>query len=180
MKKFFLFLVLPMLFNCSTKDKYDVGRYYELPDQDKILASIITYIFIAPPYVKMEDRFKPEHRNFYASLTPRFSINKYFISDAGVHYFYVVRPGPTKNEKRGVGGHYKMNEMFQLTEFREEFVTPVLPEEEVTGRCAFLFDEMVKGNLKQYEKMETFIQWPNEISYYDSIAYEWKLKPELQ
>ena len=128
----------------------------------------------------MEDRFKPEHRSFYLSITPKFSINKYFISDTDVHYFYVVRPGPSEKEKRGVGGHFRMKDKFQLTNFREEFVTPLLPEEEVTGRCAFLFDEMVKGNLAQYQKMETYMQWPNEISYYDSIAYEWKMKPGLQ
>jgi len=28
--------------------------------------------------------------------------------------------------------------------------------------------------------METYIQWPNEISYYDSIAYEWKMKAGMQ
>ena len=180
MKKVLSVAVFIFLFSCSSKDKYDIARYYDLPEQQQILASIISYIFSAPPYVKMEDRFKPEHRMYYSSVTSKFSIKKYFIAEDGTHYFYVIRPGPKLDEKRGVGGHYRLKDGYQLTDFREVFVTPLLPEADVTGRCTFLFDEMVEGNINNYLKMETYIQWPNEISYYDSITYEWKMKPEFE
>ena len=98
----------------------------------------------------------------------------------GTHYFYLVRPAPNPKEKRGVGGHFKMGKDFQLTDFCEMVVTPVLPEEEVKGRCAFLFDEMVKGSLDKYLLMESCVQWPNPVSYYDTITYDWKLKPEFE
>ena len=180
MKRVLFFSLLTLLFNCSSKEKYTADRYFDTKEQDEVLTSIITYIFSAPPYVTMEDRFKPEHRKYYSALTPKFSIEKYFIAENGTHYFYVVRPGPKLEEKRGVGGHYKMKDDFILTDFREEFVTPLLPETDVKGRCAFLFEEMIKGKMENYLKMETFIQWPNEISYYDSITYEWKMQPEFQ
>ncbi len=167
------------LIGCSSKDKYDVSRYYDAPEQDKVLASIIVFVFDAPPLTLMKDRFRPEHINYYSSLTSRFSIEKYFIADDGTHYFYLVRPAPNPKEKRGVGGHFKMKNDFQLIEFREEFVTPILPTEDVKGRCAFLFDEMVKRNLAKYLTMESYVQWPNPVSYYDTLTYEWKLKPEF-
>ena len=69
---------------------------------------------------------------------------------------------------------------FQLTGFCEVFVTPILPEADVKGRCAFLFDEMVKGNIDQFLTMESYVQWPNPVSYYDTITYEWKLKPDFE
>jgi hypothetical protein len=80
-------------------------------------------------------------------------------------------------EKRGVGGYFKMDKNYKLKGLREVFVTPILTEAEVKGRCAFLFDEMVNHNIDKFISMETYVQWPNKISYYDTITYEWKTKP---
>jgi hypothetical protein len=50
---------------------------------------------------------------------------------------------------------------------------------DIKGRCSFLFDEMVKGDIEKYLAMESYVQWPNVVSYYDTITYEWKMKPEF-
>ncbi|MBS1977046.1 MAG: hypothetical protein JST46_06725 [Bacteroidetes bacterium] len=176
MKNWSMLLGVLLVISCSQKEKYDVSRYYNPKEQDKILTNIVTYIFSAPPYTKMADRFQPQHKTYYSSINFKFQIEKYFISDEGIHYFYVIRPAPG-TDKRGVGGHFRMDKDFNISEFREEFVTPALPESEVKGRCAFMFDEMIKHNLGQYLKMESFVQWPNPISYYDTVTYEWKMKP---
>lgn len=178
MKKIITISFLVFLASCSSKDKYDVARYYNVKEQDELLTSIVTYIYTAPTYVTMKDRFLPKHRNYYSFLASKFSIEKYFIADDGTHYFYLIRPAP-QNEKRGVGGHFKMGKEFQLIEFREVFVTPALPETEVKDRCSFLFDEMVKNSIDKYLVMESYVQWPNPVSYYDTTTYEWKLKPEF-
>ncbi|HRI78597.1 MAG TPA: hypothetical protein PLR06_03600 [Cyclobacteriaceae bacterium] len=175
-----LVIVLCMLTGCTTRKPYSPAEYLKPAEQNEVLTSIIAYIFVAPTYVKMEERFKPDHRPYYSSLTSRFSLEKYFIAEDGTHYFYIIRPGPSESEKRGVGGHFKMGDQYQLSNFREEFVTPLLPEADVKGRCSFLFEEMISNHLDQYLKMETYIQWPNAISYYDTITYEWKLKIELE
>ena len=73
-----------------------------------------------------------------------------------------------------------MKNDFQLTDFIEVFVTSILSEADVRGRSVFLFDEMVKGDIKKYFEMESYIQWPNPVSYYDTVTYEWKLKPDLE
>ena len=162
---------------CSTKDKYDVATYYHKQyERDAVLTSIVSYIFMAPPYTKMQDRFDDKHRGFYSQAAAQFSIVKYYIDEDGTHYFYVTRPGPKQSEKRGVGGYFKMGEHFKLKEFREVFVTPVMPEADIKGRCAFLFDEMVHHNIDKFLPMTTYIQWPNEITYYDTVTYEWKMR----
>lgn len=178
MKK--VLIVILILAGCTSKDKYDVTRYYDAKQQNQVLTSLVTFIFDAPPLTPMSDRFKPEHRNFYSFTASRFSIEKYFIAEDGTHYFYVIRPAPSPQEKRGVGGHFRMKDGYQLTEFSEVFVTPILPEADVKGRCAFLFDEMVKGTIDKYLTMESYVQWPNPASYYDSTTYEWKLKPNSE
>jgi hypothetical protein len=171
----FAFLII----SCSSKDKYDVSRYYDLKEQDALLTSIITYIFIAPPYTLMKDRFKPQHRSFYSSQTPKFSIKKFYKSEGGTCFFLVLRPGFNLGEKRAVGGSFKMKGNFQLSGFREVFVTPTLTENEALTKGAFLFDEMVKGEIEKDLKMQSYVQWPNEASYYDTTSYEWKLKEEF-
>jgi hypothetical protein len=165
---------------CSTKDKYDVARYFKPQEQDAVLTSIVSYVFVAPPYTEMKDRFKDNHRGFYSEAASRFSIVKYYIADDGTHYFYIIRPGPKSTEKRGVGGYFKMDKgdkNYELKEFHEVFVTPVMPEADIKDRCSFLFDEMVHHTIDKFLPMSTYIQWPNQITYYDTITYQWKMRP---
>src|SRR5262245_47771028 len=107
-KLIFALFCIPVLASCDQRDKYDVNKYYDLNDQDKIATSIVTYIYTAPPYTKMEDRFKPQHRPYYSSISGKFRIVKYFITEDGRHYFYLVRPAYGL-DKRGVGGHFRLN-----------------------------------------------------------------------
>ena len=177
MKKINILILLFIFISCNTRDKYDVNRYFNLADQDEILISIIAHIFTPPTYVSKQDRLKPEHRPHYAELAPKFKIIKYYISDEGTHYFYLIRPSSIASERRGAAGHFKLKKDYQLSEFKEEFVTTVMSEEDLKSKAAFLFDEMVKGNLDKFIGMKAYIQWPNEISEYDTINHEWKLKP---
>src|SRR5207245_2883580 len=116
---------------------------------------------------------------FYNFSSAKFSIDKYYVAPDGTHYFYVIRPAPRTTEKRGVGGYFKLNDNYQLTGFREVFVTQIMTEDDIKTKCAFLFDEMVKGNINKYLDMGSYIQWPNKISQYDTVAYEWKMAPDL-
>jgi hypothetical protein len=177
--KYLFSVVFLLLLSCSPKDPYQVAAYLNPQEQDEVLTSIVTYILDAPPYTAMKDRFAREHRFFYSKLTPRFSIEKYFKASDGTHYFYVIRPTPNANEKRAVGGHFSLKENFQLADFKEVFVTPALPVGEIKGRCSFLFEEMIKGDIEKYLAMESYVQWPNVVSYYDTITYEWKMRPEF-
>ena len=177
MKYLAVIIVFAVFASCSTKDKYDIARYYDLHQQDSVLTSVVTYLFAAPPYTQMKDRFKPEHREFYSTVAQKFSILKYYVAKNGTHYFYILRPSSHISEKRGVGGYFKMDKNFQLKDFHEVFVTPTLSEGDIKDRCAFLFDEMVKGRIDKFIPMETYVQWPNKVSYYDTITYEWKTIP---
>jgi hypothetical protein len=178
MKNKILFLLIILLASCTSKDKYDPSTYYSLKEQDQILTSIITHIFMAPPYTEMKDRFKEKHRAFYSSQTRKFKILKYHVAPDSTHYFYLSRPSSVASETRGVAGHFKLSSDYKLENFKEEFVTIVMTEAELI-KASFLFEEMVKGNLSNYLGMKGYIQWPNEASSYDSISHEWQLKPEV-
>jgi len=178
--KYIIPFVIVFVISCSGKKSYDVINFYDLKEQDELLTQLVTYLADAPLGVKMTDRFNSKYVNHYSFLASKFSIAKYFIAEDGTHYFYIVRPASKIGEHRGVGGHFKMKDKFHLTDFREEFVTPIMSEEDIKGKSAFLFDEMVKGDLHRYLEMESYVQWPNPISYYDTITYEWKLKADFE
>lgn len=177
MKSILILILFSLAIGCSSRDKYDVARYHSKAEQDSVLTSIIAYIYSAPVYTLMKDRLRPEHRTYYSNLIPNFSFYKYYIAGDGTHYFYVIRPGSKIGDHRGVGGYFKMDDHYRLKGFREVFVTPILSEEDLKNRCAFLFDEMVKGTIDPYLKMETYVQWPNEATGYDTVTYEWRLIP---
>ena len=164
------------LVSCSSKDKYSIDDYYDAMAQDSVLTSVVAHVFSAPPYTQMKDRFKPEYRQFYSSQSSKFSIDKFYVAEDGKNYFFLIRPGSRSEDKRGVGGYFKVADHYQLAGFREIFVTPELPEKEVKERGGFLFDEMVKSNIAKYIRMPSYVQWPNDASEYDTIGYEWKFK----
>lgn len=174
MSKIWIIALCVALVSCQTKDKYDPAVYYDVNEQKEILTSIVTYIFDAPPYTSMKDRFKDEHRTYYKETSARFSLKKYFIRGEE-HYFFVLRPGAKQTEMRGVGGHYKMSKDNKISDFREVFVTPIMITNDAITKGSFLFDKMVLGEEKEFLKMKSFAQWPNEASLYDTITYQWVL-----
>ena len=171
-------IALVILASCNTapKEKYDPANFLNDAQKKEILSGVVSYIFIAPPYTQMKDRFKPEHKHFYDSMSQRlFSLDRFFIDDHKREYYLVIRPGTKPDEKRAVGGFYDRGEDKQFKNFRERFVTPILKDSVARARGRFLFDQMVKGDLDRFLKMPSYAQWPNAASYYDSTKYEWVL-----
>jgi len=176
---FAFILVLLLVSSCSRKDKYDISRYYDREEQDSLLARVVTYLYVAPDGVSMKDRFKPEHYPFYAEKAKAWSFISFYRDDNGKCYYYIERPATKVGEFRGAGGAFNVAADGTLTQFREVFVTPVLSDAEVRGRCTFIFKKMVEGDVEKYLTMQTYVFWPNEATYYDTVTYEWKLRPGL-
>lgn len=176
MKYLYLFLLFLFFVGCGSKGKYDPGKSFNASEQDSVLASIATYIFDAPPYTSMKDRFKPEHRKYYVEQAPKFSLDQYYVAKNGLNYYYVLRPGPHTGETRGVGGYFKMDDNFHLQNFKEIFVTPLMQTSDAKTKGEFLFDKMVKAEIEEYLKMKSYVQWPNPASEYDTTIYQWSLQ----
>jgi hypothetical protein len=108
--------------------------------QKDVLSGIVTYIFSAPPYVSMKDRFKPEYKNFYDSISQRlFTLDRFYVDNDKRQYYLVMRPGTSDTEKRAAGGYYSLDATNNFKDFREVFVTPMLPDSLARERGRFLF-----------------------------------------
>lgn len=129
----------------------------------------------------MRDRFKPEYKTFYDSISQRlFTLDRFYVDNKERRYYLVMRPGTSDDKKRAAGGYYDLDASNNFKDFREVFVSPMLPDSIARERGRFLFDQMVKHDLEKYFKMKSYVQWPNPISYYDSTIYEWKMDVSLQ
>lgn len=175
----FLVAFTLVLSACQKQDRFNPDVYFSRSEKDSVLTGILSHILLPPPYVKGVDRIRPIHHSFYRTLILKYELDKVFLSDSGTYYYLLFRPGNKPDELRGVGGSFKMNSDFTLSEFREIFVTPILPAAETRKRGEFLFSELSSGNIKPYLKMKSYVEWPNEISYYDTLNFEWRWRKEL-
>lgn len=175
MKKISIALLVLVAACSSNSNKYDPATYYKDQERADLLSGIVNYIFIAPPYTAMKDRFKPEHKEFYNFHSQKFTLDQLYVDNHKRHFYLVLRPGPTVDQKRATGGYFDVADDKQFENFREAFVTPLLPDSVASAKGRFLFDQMVKGDLARHLKMSSYVQWPNQASYYDSTIYEWRM-----
>ena len=181
MEKLAIVLLITIVSCATPGDKYDPSKYLSNEERKDALSGVVTYIFSAPPYTAMKDRFKPEHKHYYDSMSQRlFSLDRFYVDNNKRRYYLVIRPGNEPNQKRAAGGYYDLDGDSTFTNFRETFVTPLLSDSVARGRGRFLFDQMVKHKLGPYLKMASYVQWPNPVSYYDSTNFEWKMDVTLQ
>lgn len=183
MKRLFLLilLIVTVCISCSLKkDKFSPDTYFDAAERDTVLVGILSHILLPPPYVNGIDRIKPKYHIYYYEQSIKFELDKLFREEkSDKYYFLVYRPGNKPGELRGVGGSFKLDSDFNFKYFREVFVTPILPQAEARKRSEFLFQEMQNNQIEQYLKMKTYVDWPNEISYYDTLSFEWKWRSDL-
>lgn len=162
----------------SCAGKYDVNRYYSVSERDSLLADLVTYIYVKPKYATWQSRFNPEYRTYYVSQLGKFRFERYYIDDRGIHYYYLIRPAHSaKGNIRGVGGRFKMNQSGEIIAFEEVFNTPVAALPELRSRGEELFNRLVKwGNVDDYLKHPDYVEWPDEMTYYDTLQHEWLIR----
>lgn len=162
----------------ACKDKYDPDAYLSASVKDSTLADIITYLYIKPNGATNQGRFDLRFRSYYVQQLDKFELVYYYISNDGLHHFYVVRPARgLQGVTRGAGGVFKKDSSGKITAFREVFNTPIANKEDLVKRGRELFLYMLKnGNVDGYKQNPDYIQWPDETTYYDTLNYEWTVK----
>jgi hypothetical protein len=178
----YLFLLVStsvMVSSCG--DKYDVSSYYNRSEQDSLLADIITYIYVRAPYAEWDTRFEPKFRKYYVSQLRDFKFDRYYRDEKGTHYYYIIRPARSaEGNIRGVGGKFSLNASGKIVSFEEMFNTPVASLVDLQNRGRELFARMIKsGNVDDYLSHPDYIEWPDEMTYYDTLKHEWLIKPGI-
>lgn len=179
MNKFIISFFLVTLLVTGCTEKYNVDQYYSKEESDSLLIDLITYIYPAPQAATVNSKFDPSFRQYYVSQKNKFRFERYFISNSGVHYFYLIRPANSPNGNiRGVGGSFKLDKSEKIISFKEIFNTPAGDLLSLKKKGDELFRWMIQnGNVNDYLRNPDFVEWPNKSTYYDTITHEWLIKP---
>ena len=177
----FIVLLAAAITGCKNKSNYDVDAHHTAAERDSLLADIITYVYIRPQGAESLTRFDQKFRSYYVNNLKRFQFDKYFVGEDGTHYYFIIRPARSANGNiRGVGGTFKLDEQGKIKHFREVYNTPVASLDVLKARGGELFIKMVKrGHIDDYLKNPDYIEWPDKMTYYDTLQYEWLVKPGI-
>jgi len=183
MKKYllFCFLFFLSLIVVSCKNKFNVNAYHNNRQRDSLLVDIITFIYVRAPQSNSQTRFDPQFRKYYVAQLGKFQFEKYFVDQRGTHYFYLIRPARSASgSMRGVGGKFRLDVKGRITSFEEIFNTPAATLPILQERGAELFSHLInRGHIDDYLKHPDYIEWPDQMTYYDTLQHEWRIKPGL-
>jgi hypothetical protein len=179
---FLISLLFVILSACTKPDPYSFEYHFpEEYDRMEQFAKIISYVYVSPPATDPLERTKAEHRNWYKGRIPEFEMLRYHIDETGLHHFYLLRPARSaSNNKRGVGGVFRLNEQGEIMDYDEIWVTPIIPAEDVKRFADYFWPEFLKtGFVATYASMPNMVEFPGELSYYDQQFLEWRYKLDL-
>lgn len=174
----YILLAIALLASCTDNTKYDISTY--LPNEDRrdsLLTDLITYMYKAPEGVRYrKERFDPKHRGYYMKQLPKFTVDKYYVTEDGIHYYFLVRPARNAHGyNRGAGGKFRLNDEGAIYDFEELYNTPMIPDEALLKKGRELFREMVKkGDVAAYIGKKEYVEFPNDRCIYDKEIRDWR------
>lgn len=175
-----LFFLLIAAFSCTGRN-YDPSAHLSAKKQDETLRKIMRYIAKAPEGISSSERFYSAYDDYYREQQARYIIAAWYTSRAQ-HYFLVTRPAPSITEKRvAIGGRLSLDAQGEIQLYEEVFRTWKMRPDSLKTKSLMLFDKMVKGeSLEKYQTRFTrpyeYIEFPDERTFYDKEAREWRLK----
>ncbi|HMG89845.1 MAG TPA: hypothetical protein VK589_07290 [Chryseolinea sp.] len=180
MKKVCLIITAAFVFvQCSRSNKYDPDSLTAV-EKDQFMMTIIRYVARAPENVGPTEKFKTEHDEYYQERASLCFLEQFYQS-GNTQYFLLTQAAPSLTEKRhATGGKLVLNDDGSVAEYEEVFRTWKMVPDTLKKRSYFLFDRMVNGeSLEPFYTVVTgdkYIEFPDERTYYDKSAREWKTK----
>jgi hypothetical protein len=156
---------------------YQISNFYNQTEADTLLVDLVSYIYRKPALATWQTKLNPEFRSYFTKNATNFNIVYYHISEDSTHYFYLLRPARDNegNQKRGVGGMFKINEEKQIKDFEELFNTPIHSENKLKEIGLSLFEEMITNkSIDSYLNNKEYIEWPDGRLFYSKEKKEWR------
>lgn len=175
----FFIAVACIALGCGSKS-YDPADSLTPQEKDKVLATIVRYAVKPPENVKADERFSKEYDGYYKERARACRLERYY-KDGSVEYFLISQPAPSLIEKRhATGGLLEMVDG-KLVRYEEVFRTWKMIPDTLQRRSYLLFDKMVKGeSLERFRTKftapEEYIEFPDDLTWYDGKDREWKVK----
>jgi hypothetical protein len=113
-----------------------------------------------------------------------FTCTWHFVHEKnGSFFFFVSHPAPSLYDKRaGIGGKFKTDDYLHIKGFKEVFRTFKMKPSVLQKKGGVLFEKMVNGqDLSPYypnrnSDKDEWIEFPDQLNYYDSLSQSWKMR----
>ena len=181
MKRIWLLVFVTIVcVNCSRTNDYNPDNSLTALEKDELKMTIIRYVARPPENVTREEIFNKEHDAYYQERASVSFLEQYH-KNGDTRYFLLTQPAPSLVEKRhATGGRVVLNDDGSIAEYEEIFRTWKMVPDTLRERSYFLFDKMVRGeSLEPFYSAVTadkYIEFPDERTYYDKSAREWRTK----
>ncbi|MGC3942970.1 MAG: hypothetical protein QM762_00270 [Chryseolinea sp.] len=175
-----LFVAGIVLLTSCGSGSYDPSDSLTPQEKDKLMMTIIRYSIKPPENVAGNERFRNEYDEYYQQRAASCRLERYH-RDGDVEYFLFSQPAASLTEKRNATGGLLERKDGELTRYEEVFRTWKLVPDTLKRRSYLLFGKMVAGeSLEKFRTKftapEEYIEFPDDNTWYDANAREWKVK----
>jgi hypothetical protein len=183
--KHFLYLVVLVVAFTGCKKSYTPGDHLSEKAQYELQWKIIRYLGRAPEGLTFEERFYKAYDSHYEEQMGLHRLDALF-KQGDTYFFLISRRAPSIQDKRvSTGGRLKLDGDGKLMEYEEVFRTWKMPEVELAKKGMLLFDKMVKGEsleayLTKNSWPEEYIEFPDDINYFDKASRRWLQRQKVQ
>jgi len=179
----YLFLVLfcALVVSCGTEPTYAPADRLSASEQSAILKSMVRYFAKRPEGANDSNKLEARFDEYYVAKAKEAQLLLYFQKD-DYYYFLISQVAPSMLGKRhATGGKFQLDDAGEVTAYEEVFRTWKMLPDTLQKRGLVLFDKMVKGeSLEPYQTTNSggieYIEFPDELNYYDKEARRWKTR----
>ncbi|OYQ37854.1 hypothetical protein CHU92_07375 [Flavobacterium cyanobacteriorum] len=182
MRNLLLLLLLTITF-VSCKEKNSNPQQLSPAEQESFKYAVSRYINKAPKDAEGNKKFDAAYDNGYRIMAQKNDLLHYYKDDkTGTVYFAIAKIAPSlKLKKVATGGKLKFDAKGEIAAYEEVFRTWKMEEGELKQKTALLFKKFIDGeDLSPYYTKnangESYIEFPDENTYYDKNSRGWKTK----
>ncbi len=184
-----LLLTLSILFflSCDKKVTIDTNQISQ-QEQDQLKYTIIRYAGRAPEKLGFNgNKFDQKWDDHYIEMAGLHTLEAYHKDDKDYEYLLLSRIAPSRLEKKvaiGIKLKRKPDDNRTIEYYEEVFRTWKFLVPEMQEKGKMLFTLMIQGeSLEKYYPQnsgsEEFIEFPDELTYYDKDKKEWISQREV-
>lgn len=180
--KYLLILSLFICFSCS-KPKDTIPQNHLSPEKiEDFKYKISRYIEKLPRLATEKNKFDKQFDTTYKLSAKNSELMHYYIDEDNYIYFAISKIAPSiKLKKTTTVGKLKFDKNDSIVFYQEAFRTWKMEPKELEEKTKLLFDKYLNNeDLSDYYTVnsnpEFFIEFPDEITQFDTISRTWKIK----
>lgn len=182
MKYFCLFLFI-LLLSCKQEQvNCNPDFYLSKKEQDSFKYKIVRYIQRLPKYATEENKFDAQFNDYYKNSLKECNLLFYYKDKKNNIFFAISKIAPSiKLKQTATVGKLKLEANGEIPYYEEVFRTWKMEPKELVAKTKMLFTKLINNeDLSDFytknSNPEFYIEFPDDMNYYDSESREWKIK----